>query len=131
MVKVSSSSWSLTNQTLRWLRWLILNWLTWTVFFDNLVILIKWCKIPHKNVDKVLSFLSNQVFCLKNWAPNTIEFNKLCWNKFCWNFVHISYLPMCSKGSLRFVSFCLDIELFAKIKAWFPHTQRNQFYQTK
>ena len=35
MVKLSSStrgSWSPTNQTLKWLRWLIWNWLTWTDF---------------------------------------------------------------------------------------------------
>ena len=35
---------------------------------------------------------------------------------FCWNFAHVSYLPMCLKGCLRFVSFCLDLELFARIK---------------
>ena len=48
---------------------------------------------------------------LSNWAPTTIEFNK-----FYWNFAHVFYLPMCSKKSLRFISFCLDTELFAKIK---------------
>ena len=37
-------------------------------------------------------------------------------NNFCWNFAHVSYLPMCSKGCSKFVSFCLDLELFAKIK---------------
>ena len=36
--------------------------------------------------------------------------------KFCRNFAHVSYLPMCSKGFLRVVSFCLDLPLFAKIK---------------
>ena len=30
-----------------------------------LIILIKECKIPYKNLDKALLFLRNQVFCLK------------------------------------------------------------------
>ena len=34
-------SWSQTNQTLRWFKWLKQNWLTWTDCFGNLVILIK------------------------------------------------------------------------------------------
>ena len=44
-------------------------------------------------------------------------------NNFCWNFAHVSYLPMCSKGCSKFVSFCLDLELFAK-------TKRPDFYTT-
>ena len=48
-------------------------------FYYNLVMLIKWCKIPYKNLGKVLSFSRNQVFCLKIWklwrAPTTIQFN--------------------------------------------------------
>ena len=47
-------------------------------FYYNLVMLIKWCKIPYKNLGKVLSFSRNQVFCLKIWklwrAPTTIQF---------------------------------------------------------
>ena len=31
-------------------------------------------------------------------------------------FFHFSYLPMCSKGCSIFVLFCLDLDLFAKIK---------------
>ena len=54
-------------------------------------------------------------FCLKNWnfwrAPTTIEFNI-----FCWNFAHVSYLPMSTKGCSDFFKFCLDLELFPKIK---------------
>ena len=34
---------------LRWLAWLILNWFLRTNFFDNLVVLIKLCKIRYIN----------------------------------------------------------------------------------
>ena len=45
------------------------------------------------------------------WAPTTLQFNI-----FCWNFLHVSYLPMSTKGCVGFFLFCLDLELFAKIK---------------
>ena len=68
---------------------------------------------PIWSLDKALSFLRNQVFCLRNWkfwqALSTTEFNV-----FCWNFVHVSYLPMCTNSG--FFLFCLDLELFAKNK---------------
>ena len=84
-------------------------------FFYNLVILIKQCKIPYKNLDKALLFWRNQVLCLKNWklwwAPTTIDFNN-----FCWNFTHVSYLPVSTKECSRFFKFCLEVELFAKTK---------------
>ena len=90
-----------------------LGFMDW--FFLNLVILIKQCKIPYKNVGKALLFLRNQVFYLKNWklwqAPTTIDFNNLLWN--C---AHVSYLPMSTKGCSGFFLFCLELELFAKIK---------------
>ena len=39
----------------------------WTDFIIiKLIILIKSCKIPCKNLDKTLLFLRNQVFCQKN-----------------------------------------------------------------
>ena len=37
-------------------------------------------------------------------------------NIFCWNFAHVSYLPMSTKEWERFLLFCLDLELFAKIR---------------
>ena len=37
-------------------------------------------------------------------------------NNFCRNFVHVSYLPMSTKVFLGFSIFCLEHELFAKIK---------------
>ena len=74
-------------------------------FFYYLIILIKWCKIAYKTLDKALLFSRNTEFCLKNWklwqAPTTIYFKYLLL-KFCtgvWVFL-----------------FCLDLELFAKIK---------------
>ena len=65
-------------------------------FFDNLIILIKLCKMQYLNLDKALLFLRSQVICLKNWklwrAPTTVESNILCWN-----FAHVSYLTMSTK----------------------------------
>ena len=55
------------------------------------------------------------LFCLKVWelwrAPTTLQFNI-----FWWNFTHVSYLSMSTKGCTGFLVFCLDLELFAKIK---------------
>ena len=74
-------------------------------FFYYLIILIKWCKIAYKTLDKALLFSRNTEFCLKNWklwqTPTTVDFKYLLL-KFCtcvWIFL-----------------FCLDLELFAKIK---------------
>ena len=80
--------------------------------FDNIglyglmFLIIKWWKIPNKNLDKVLLFLRNLISCLKKlWrAPTNIEFNN-----FCWNFAHVSYLPIFTKRCLRFVLFCLGL----------------------
>ena len=42
---------------------------------------------------------------------------------------HVSYLPMSTKGCVGFFLFCLNLELFAKIKkAWFLHTWFLYFY---
>ena len=76
---------------------LIWKWVLLTKFLYDLVILIKYCKIPYKSVDKALLFSRNEVFCLKNWklwrAPTTLDFNN-----FCWNFAHVPYLPISTKG---------------------------------
>ena len=52
---------------------------------------------------------------MKNWnlwrVPTTIGFNI-----FCWNFAHVFYLPMSTKEYSVCFLFCLDLELFAKIK---------------
>ena len=49
---------------------------------------------------------------LKIWrAPTTIQLNI-----FCWNFAHISYVPVSTHGFAGLFLFCLDRELFAKIK---------------
>ena len=37
--------------------------------------------------------------------------------------------PGSLKACSRFVSFCLDLELFAKIKKYLVSTHRNQVYQ--
>ena len=44
-------------------------------------------------------------------TPTTLQFNI-----FCWNFRHVSYLSMSTKGCAGFFLFCLNLELFAKIK---------------
>ena len=73
-------------------------------FYYNLVILIKYCKVPYKNVGKALLFLRNQVFCLKIWklwpAPTILQFNI-----FYWNFAHVFYLPLSKKGVWDFFYF--------------------------
>ena len=92
-----------------------LGFMDW-IFFSNLVVLNRQCKIPYKYLDKALLLSRNQVFCLENrklWrASTTIDINN-----FCWHFAHVSYLPMYTKGrSGFFFLFCLELELFAKIK---------------
>ena len=61
---------------LRWLAGLKWNCFFMEWFYYNLIILIKQCQIPHKNLDKALLFSRNQVFCLKTWklwrAPTTL-----------------------------------------------------------
>ena len=75
-----------------------------------------------KKIDKTL-FLRNQVFCQKIctfWrAPSTLEFNGVFLLEFCTCFLLINVYGRCS----RFLLFCLNLELFAKIKkAWFLHS---------
>ena len=69
-----------------------------------------------------------QVFCLKNsqnsklWrVPTTIDFNNVCWN-----LAHVPYLPMSTKVCVGFFLFCLELELFAKIKTYLVsrHSQK-------
>ena len=73
---------------LRWLIWLIQNWILRT-FVYYLIILIKFCKIQYIHFDKTLFFARNQVIYLKNWkfwrAPTTIGLYI-----FCWSFAHVS-----------------------------------------
>ena len=74
-----------------------LGFMDW--FFYNLIIPIKYCKIPYKNFGKALYFSRNCLFCLENWklwrASTTIELK----NIFYWNSAHVSYLPMPTKGT--------------------------------
>ena len=77
-------------------------------FYHDLIILVKQCKTPYKNLDKALLFSRRQVFSMKKkrklWvASTTIEFNI-----FCWNFAHISHLPMSTNGCFGFFFICLD-----------------------
>ena len=73
---------SYRSTMLRWLAWLNKNWLLWSDFFCNLLILIKLYKIPYLNLDKALLFPRNQAICLKNWklwwTPTATEFNIFC-----------------------------------------------------
>ena len=77
--------------------------------------LINQWKTVYRNLDKALLFWRKQVFCLENWklwqAPTTIDSDN-----FCWSFAHVSYLPVSTKGCSGFFLFCLELELFAKIK---------------
>ena len=83
-------------------------------FFYNLVMLINLNKFLHRNVDKALLFLINQVICLKNWKLwrdlTTIKFNI-----FCWNCAHISFLTISTKMYSRFFLFCSDLQLLIKM----------------
>ena len=87
-------------------------------FYYNWIMLIKWCKIPYKNLDKALLFSRNQVFCLKTWTLWRVSYYpiQLSYNIFCWNFAHVFYLPMSTKGCVGFFLFYSYLQLFANIK---------------
>ena len=55
------------------------------------------------------SYLSQKLKTLT--SSNYNEFNI-----FCWHFAHVSYLPLSYKSLFGIFLFCLDLELFAKIK---------------
>ena len=81
----------------------IVSFMDW--FCHNLIVLIKKCKIPYKNLNKALLLWRNQVLCLKIWklwrAPTTLQFNI-----FCRNSAHVFYLPKCTKKcGIFFISF--------------------------
>ena len=49
-------------------------------------------------------------------------------NIFCWHFAHVSYLPLSYKRLFGIFLFCLDLELFAKLKnIRFLHTHFLHF----
>ena len=98
------------------------------LFYYNLIILIKQCKIPLKKLDKVLLCSRNQVFCLKIWkfrrAPTNLQFSILYWN-----FPHLFHLLVSPKACSGFFLFCSDFELYSKIKkTWFLQTRFLQFF---
>ena len=76
---------------------------------------MKQCKIPYKNLDKVILFLRNQLFCLKILKTSTssnyptVQYFLL---KLCAHFL----LTNLYKRVYGIFLFCLDLELFAKIK---------------
>ena len=73
--------------------------------------------------------LSENLKTLTSLKYPTVQF-------FGWNFTHVSYLPMSNQWCVGFFIFCLDLELFAKIKkTWLlrtvisrPQTPRSQFF---
>ena len=99
-------------KVLRLFAWLKQNCFLMDWFYYNLIILIKYCKIPYKNLDKALLFSRDQVFCLKIWkirrAPTTLRLSISCWK-----FAHLTYQCL-QKGVWSFFIH-LDLELFAKI----------------
>ena len=61
--------------------------------------------------------------------PDILSENLKILTSFSWNFEHVSYLPISTKGCLGLFLFCLDLELFAKIKkTLFLHTRFLHFY---
>ena len=82
--------------------------------YYNLIILIMWCKIPYKNLDKALLFSRSKVFCLKIWklwrAPTTYSsiFFAETWHTFS--------TCQCLQKAVGFFLFYLDLELFEKVK---------------
>ena len=80
--------------------------------------------------------LRNLVFCLKNWklwwALTTIELNIFCWNFAPFLFTNVY------RRVFRIFSFCLDLELFAKVKkdlvsahSFFTFTNNSRSKQNK
>ena len=64
-------------------------------------------------------------FCLKFWkfwrASTTTDFHH-----FYWCFPRVPYLPMSTKGCVRFFLFCLKLELFTKIKKNLVYTHSQK-----
>ena len=66
------------------------------------------------------------VWKLQNFDELQLPYNSIFFAK---KILHVSYLPMSTKGCEGFVLFYLDLELFAKIKKiWFLHTRFLHFY---
>ena len=87
------------NFVLRWLVWLTWNCFFHGLFYYDLIMLLKWCKTPYKNLDKALLFARNQVFCLKNFDELQLPWSSIF---FYWNFAHVSYLHMSTKACSGF-----------------------------
>ena len=85
------------------------------ILLIDLIILIRKCETPFKNLDTSLLLLRKQLLCLKNWnlwqAATTIEFN--IFNR---NFIHVSYVPMSIKGCSGFFYFVLILSYMQKSK---------------
>ena len=77
-------------------------------FYHNLIILIKECKIPYKSLDKALLFLRKQIFYLTSSNHPTVQYFQLK--------LRTRFLPISTKEWVRFVLFCLGLELLAQIK---------------
>ena len=102
---------SIREQPRKCPSWIRLRWLAWLIqnsFMDRFSynFVIEKSGILSENLETLTSSNNPRVSCF-----------------FCWNFAHVSYLPISTKGCLGFFLFCLDLELFAKIrKTWFLHT---------
>ena len=81
-------------------------------FYYDLIILIKKCENPYRNLVKVLLFSRDQVFCLKNWklwgTPTTIKFNVFLL-KLCTRFLLINIYKRVF--GIFFILFCLNLDI--------------------
>ena len=90
-----------------WVLGFIINGLV----FYNLILFIKWCKIPNKNLGKVLYCLQETRYFV--WKTLMSSNYHEVWH-FCWNFAHAFYLLVLPESVKNFSKFCLDLELFTK-----------------
>ena len=91
--------------------------------------IIKQCKTRYINLDKALLFLRNHFFCLKNQkllrAATTLEFN-IFFLKFRTRFLLTNvYINL-----FGIVLFCLDLELFGKIRKGLVSINPSTLQQT-
>ena len=84
-------------------------------FYYDFIILIKKCEIPHRNLGKAILFSRNQVFLsekLKTLTSSNYHRVQYFLLKLCTRFLLTNFY----KRVFGIFLYCLDLELFAKIK---------------
>ena len=119
MFAISTFVWALKVARMVNIKLFFMDW-----FYYDLIILIKQCKIPYKNLDKAPLFSRNLFFFSEKLKMLTNS-----------NYHRVKYFLLKLRTNVYkrvfriFFLFCLDLELFAKIKkTWSLHTRFLHFY---